>query len=381
MKGFLSFYSLFYGFDYARHFRRPPDFAPSNKIKMQFTVLNPKQLYLQVHRNSGIHPCFTHIYDYGNVGNLKQQNPDNMVIDRAYFDFDVSNPKIKQIKNDLIELQKVNLYYRKDKQAGLKKELQDLIINEHIAEVAINEAKDFTKKFKVRFGREPILFFSGCKGAHAYTFFEPIQQVDINRTLSWFAEDIKKKLNYRTLDLAVNKDAKTRLSRIPYSKHQYSLLSVVPFSIEDSYDTIMEKALNPIIGPFIREKHLSSFGSYLIELDNILKDNEKIENEIKESKRLVNPIKPSGCKISDHREWFKQIIRGPSKEYEHYDMYNCPFNDHEDHKPSFMVHKTGYKCKGCGRRGNYWQFLKDYYGWSDDQVKTHLKNKVLITCR
>jgi hypothetical protein len=26
------------------------------------------------------------------------------------------------------------------------------------------------------------------------------------------------------------------------------------------------------------------------------------------------------------------------------------------------------------KKGNYWQFLKDYYGWRDEDVKSRLKN-------
>ena len=58
-------------------------------------------------------------------------------------------------------------------------------------------------------------------------------------------------------------------------------------------------------------------------------------------------------------------------------MYKCPFKDHNDNNPSFMVYKTGYKCYGCNRKGNYFQFFKDYYGWTNQQVQTHLRTKKL----
>ena len=72
----------------------------------------------------------------------------------------------------------------------------------------------------------------------------------------------------------------------------------------------------------------------------------------------------------------RKFLGEPEKEYpeKEYVMYRCPFKDHPDNKPSFRVHKTGYNCYGCGKSGNYWQFLKDYNGWDDNQVKHYLKS-------
>jgi DNA primase len=78
-----------------------------------------------------------------------------------------------------------------------------------------------------------------------------------------------------------------------------------------------------------------------------------------------------------HRVFFRSILGDPVKEYpdKDYFMYNCPFQDHEDKKPSFRVHKKGYYCYGCQKKGNYWQFLKDYNKWDDEKVWIYLRNK------
>ena len=76
-------------------------------------------------------------------------------------------------------------------------------------------------------------------------------------------------------------------------------------------------------------------------------------------------------------EFFSRKYLGiPEHEYpdKEYVMYRCPFPDHQDTNPSFMVHKRGYKCYGCGEKGNYWQFLKDYNSWNDQKVKEYLNN-------
>jgi hypothetical protein len=64
--------------------------------------------------------------------------------------------------------------------------------------------------------------------------------------------------------------------------------------------------------------------------------------------------------LSDHIILFRYILGTPVKEYldKNYVMYKCPFPDHADKKPSFMVHKYGYKCYGCQRRGELLAVLK-----------------------
>jgi DNA primase len=76
-----------------------------------------------------------------------------------------------------------------------------------------------------------------------------------------------------------------------------------------------------------------------------------------------------------HRVFFRSLLGDPVRSYpdKEYVMYNCPFQDHNDKKPSFRVHKKGYYCYGCQKRGNYWQFIKDYHAWSDEKVKKYLK--------
>lgn len=371
----LSFYKSFYGHKFFRHFRRPPDFQ-TKEFKIQFTVQTPKQLYSYVYKNSGIHPCLVHVYNHGLLGNLYRKYSDRLIVyDRAFFDFDVDNVKLMELKKDLIDLRTRGLKFEGDRQVELKREIREAIINDKISRNAIDEAKDFAIRFKESFGKEPILFFSGCKGAHAYLFFNAIDPVNINRALTWFAEKIKTRYKYKTLDLSVNKDAKSRLSRVPYSEHQYTGLSVVPFKVDDDYDEIMDKSLSPPIEPFSREDHLTDFNSHLLKIDKIESFNDKVrKQEIKPNLSRTG----SRDKVEDHRSFFKSILGEPEREYpeKEYIMYRCPFPGHTDNNPSFRVYKTGYSCYGCGKKGNYFQFLKDYYGWSNNQVKSHLKSNM-----
>ncbi|AUB59382.1 hypothetical protein BK009_01005 [Methanobacterium subterraneum] len=377
MRGIQSFFESFYGPIFYRHFRRPTYFEKI-KFRIQFNVETPKSLYLHVHHNSGNHPCLIHTYDHGSRGNLKRNSSEKMVFDRVFLDFDVSNHEVKKIKNELTSLRSLGLKHEKSRQDELKDQLQDLITNEKIAEQAIDEAKYFSVKFKETFGKYPALFFSGCKGCHAYTFFKATGFKNLNLAVSWFAENVKKSYNQQTMDLSVAQDAQARLSRIPYSKHQLTGLTVVPFSIEDDYDEIIMKSLHPHIEDFDRVDFQTDFHKHLQKIDLV----ETYNSRVKSANRTTNKARLGGSKnfkgVHDHRAFFKSILGKPVREYpnKEYVMYSCPFQDHDDKKPSFRVHKKGYYCYGCQKKGNYWQFFKDYHGWNDEQVRQHFKTEI-----
>lgn len=367
----INFYGEFYGLNFFRHFRRLPDFK-NDKIRMQFTVKNPKQLYLHVHKNSGFHACLIHVYDHGSYDNLNGKDRNILQYDRAFFDFDVGDIEVASLKHILQHLRFRNNNGTKKLQEKLKEKLRELIIDEKIAKPAIDEAKNFSKQFKKTFGMYPALFFSGCKGCHAYTFFNSSKFHNIDAALSWFAKNIEE--TYPTLDLSVVKDATSRLSRVPYSKHQLTDLTVVPFTIEDHYNDIMKRALTPTVEPFNQLDYFSNFNDHLQEIDKRLEHNREIKEAERQAEAKLNPSKVSSYKNIDHRLFFKNLLGEPEGEYpeKEYVMYNCPFQDHKDHTPSFRVHKTGYYCYGCQKKGNYWQFLKDYNNWNDGQVKRFL---------
>jgi hypothetical protein len=358
MKGLLSFYESFYGTNFYRHFRRPPDFTKPN-FRIQFSVKDPKTLFIHVHRNNGNHPCLIHTYDHGSYDNLKDKKNNIMIFDRVFLDFDAENDEARKIKKKLVKLRSQGLFYKKSLQNKLQEKLQYMVINEKISKPAIDDAKDFTKKFKETFGKPPILFFSGFKGCHAYIFFKPVQFKDINMAISWFAKNAKKAYDYSSLDLSVTSDAMARLSRVPYSKHQLTGLTVVPFQLSDDYEDILGRSLNPCVENFDIDDYCMNFSKHLQEIDEI----EYYNSQIRRATQKPEMARRTNIKsVDDHRIFFRQLLGDPIREYPErgYVMYHCPFNDHADNKPSFKVNKKGYYCYGCGRRGNYWQFFKDY---------------------
>jgi hypothetical protein len=368
----INFYNSFFGCEFARYFRRPADFQIS---RIQYTVTTPQKLYLHVAKNSGFHQCFASIYDYCSLDQLKHNNLSNIYFDRIYFDFDISNSTLHNIKKTLVDLRSHGLKYRFSEQEELKLQLKDYVIN-GIAKPAIDDGKKFAYIFKQTFGKYPALFFSGFKGCHLYCFFEPTKLIDANKSIEVFSDKMKDVYNLNTMDLMVNKSALSRLARIPYSKHPYTGLSVIQFKISDSYEDIISKSMKPTVEPFNIGDHSTNFNMHLFKIDHILENNRLIKLEQNEARIKTNPKNYTPFDNVNHLRFFEDVLGEPEHKYpeKKYVMYHCPFKDHPDNNPSFRVYKTGYSCYGCEKSGNYWQFLKDYYGWDDNQVKHYLKS-------
>lgn len=383
---FKKFYEEFYGSHFSRFFRRPHKFGDNRNFRINFPIYNPNAIVFHVKRNSGHYPCMISTYDNSNdnaydklSGNPEKPDTLNSIflIDRIFFDFDVSNSEYKGLKDELENLRVQEIDHNKAKQREIQKKILKIVIYEKSAEKAVEEVKIFANLFKSEFGKYPILFFSGSKGAHAYCFFKPVKLTNPNYTIYHFVKKIKEVYEFETLDLSVNKDAITRLSRIPYSMHQITGLTVVPFNINESYGEIIKRAISPCVKQFDLEEHITNLGNHLEQIDEILHHN-KVTNENRFKKRYFKYLnnKHVNFNNTNHQDFFKEILGEPTRKYptKEYVIYHCPFPDHPDEHPSFMVHKNGYKCYGCNRKGNYWQFYKDYYGWNDSQVRNYLKN-------
>ena len=141
------------------------------------------------------------------------------------------------------------------------------------------------------FGNYPALF-SGCK-VPCIHLFKATKFKNLNLAVSWFAENVKKSYNLETLDLSVVQDAQARLSRIPYSKHQLSGLAVVPFSIEDVYDEILMKSLNPHVEDFIRVDYQTDFHKHLQKIDLV----ESYNANVRSVNETTNMVRIDGSKI------------------------------------------------------------------------------------
>lgn len=370
-----AFYSDFYGIKFARLFVRVPLTKCNPSTQLQYKILTPKQLQYQVNRNSGHFKCFISVYSYGSsIQDLNGNYKEHPSVDRVFFDFDLESAKIKNALDELKNLRKNGLNYNLSQQQELLDYIYNCIVNENASIDPINQAKRFAEYIYDEYGNYPVLVFSGFKGCHAYCFFEPVHLEHINGTIHSFADDIMETQNLGSMDLSVNKDPDNRKSRIPFSKHEITGLNVVPFHIDDSYEEIINKALNPTIQPFDLQDHLTTLNNHLEAIDKTITPFEP-ERRRRQMLRHKNQRNGSIMFNRDNRTFFQEVLGPPEMEYQNYDVYYCPFTDHTDTNPSFVVYSSGYKCFGCGRRGNYWKYLKERRGFSDKQIRKYLKLK------
>ena len=369
------FYSNFYGEAFFRYYIRVP--LHKKPIWKQRQVKTSKELYLNVSKSDEFYPSYATVYNYGTDDALKHKNIADLLFDRVYLDFDASNADAKIIQKELEEIQSVGLKHQLNKQRILQSKLRNMVISDRIAEKSINQAKEFALNFQKEFGKPPLLFFSGYKGAHAYLLFNPTKLKVPKESISEFAKDLKEKHDYDTLDLSVTSNAPRANARVPYSKHHATLLTVIPFQIHESYDEIMNNSLNPkntLKEPLNLEMYHTWFGEYLKEkIDAPIYLNQLLNPTI-DKKIPLQSTHSNFFKDSDHRMLIKNILGEPDASNDNYSKYLCPFNDHKDSSPSFTVYENGYYCFGCQKHGNFWQFLKDYYNWNNNQVKKYLKS-------
>ena len=110
----------------------------------------------------------------------------------------------------------------------------------------------------------------------------------------------------------------------------------------------------------LKKRNITQISINTFQKIDLLENHNTKVKEINQKKN-INHLNTPKKFINDHRLFFKSILGEPEREYpeKEYMMYKCPFKDHEDKKPSFRVHKNGYYCYGCQKKGNYWQFYKD----------------------
>lgn len=87
---------------------------------------------------------------------------------------------------------------------------------------------------------------------------------------------------------------------------------------------------------------------------------------LKQAHRLENVIRSCGVALSPRGEMGERL------------QANCPFPNHRDSTPSFMVyrHTQTFRCFGCGIGGDVLDFLQHYYGWSFQQSLDYLAREM-----
>ena len=162
----------------------------------------------------------------------------------------------------------------------IQKEYQNLLFTTDILKKSFADAKRLYDYFKEN-NINCYSVFSGSKGIHLYLFFDESKLINYSDISYKLANSYKSALNLSTLDLAVNKDAISRKSRVIYSKHETSNLFTTPFDIEcDSIADVLEKSRKQTIEQF-------NLADYTISDDDFVKSLKNIDNEISNKNKII----------------------------------------------------------------------------------------------
>lgn len=324
---------------------------------------------------------------YKTIGDLRIKDETARFSNCLFFDFDSDADELHDLKTEIKvaygNLTGRNLFKRI---AEIQKDYQDILFTTDILEKPFNDAKKLYDFFKSN-NIPCYTVFSGSKGIHLYIFFDECKLLNYSDISYKLANSYKSALDLPTLDLAVNKDAIARKSRVIYSKHETSNLFATPFDIEsESIVDVLEKSRKQNITEFNLHDYRIIDDNFVGVLKNIDAEisakNEIIIAEKKKWNQAINGGKISDAEkdaiFSDMRILLKVIIGEPVREFKNYNSYKCPF--HDDNSPSARVYKNNFLCATENLHLNYFDFIRKYFDLPDDDaVKDKMKElKMLV---
>lgn len=324
---------------------------------------------------------FSQLTYYKTIGDLRVKDESERFANCLFFDFDVDADELHDFKTEIKKTYgDLTGKDRLKRIAELQKDYQNILFTTDILEKPFNDAKklyDFFKSNNIKC----YTVFSGSKGIHLYIFFDECKLINYSEISYKLATSYKSALNLSTLDLAVNKDAIARKSRVIYSKHETSNLFTTPFDIEtESIADVLEKSRKQNITEFDLSKYTIADDNFVKTLKNIDADvsakNEIIVAEKKKWNQAINGAAISDAEkdaiFSDMRILLKLILGDPVREFKNYNSYSCPF--HDDKSPSARVYKNNFLCATENLHLNYFDFIRKYFDLPDDDaVKDKMK--------
>ena len=324
---------------------------------------------------------FSQLTYYKTIGDLRIKDESERYSNCLFFDFDADADELHDLKTEIKKA--YGDYSGRElfkKIAAIQKQYQKLLFTTDILEKPFADAKKLYDYFKSN-NINCYTVFSGSKGIHLYVFYDECKLLNYSEISYKLAESYKSALDLPTLDLAVNKDAIARKSRVIYSKHETSNLFATPFDIEtDSIDDVLSAAKKQKVTPFDLSNYTIADKSFVATLkkidDDVTAKNEIIVAEKKKWNKAVNGAAISDAEkdeiFSDMRVLLKVIVGEPVKEFKNYNSYNCPF--HDDNSPSARVYKNNFLCATENLHLNYFDFIRKYYDLADDDaVKDKMK--------
>lgn len=383
-KTLLNFYKSFYIGNFYRDFRaigqqnintlsfKGNHFKNFNNNKL-LKWLSSANKFINRSLYSEIYPA-VNFEEYNNKIKSRNNLTINKIYDRLYFDFDFSNEISKELKIKILEAININDLSLIDE---LRDQYIELLLNDKLAINPYNEVIKF-HDYLANNNIKSYILFSGSKGFHLYIFYPATTKFKdklINDTSLTMAKSYKNKLKLKTMDTSVNNDAYARVHRVPYTKHLITGLYCYPINIENSYTSIITKAMKPSIKDFII-KNYQNKTEFTTELVNLSKLLEKKKLEKLEAKKRLNKLrlvrnKKKGFKNDidlsniDCRTLANKILGSPEYTNGNLNRYSCCF--HNDKNPSLSVYQDRFICGGCGVILNYYDFIAKYFGLMDSK--------------
>ena len=341
---------------------------------------------------------YSQVTYYKTINAFKDKSESDRNVNCLFFDFDSDADELHDLKNEIkTAYENLTGKDRIKKISEIQNEYQNILFDSDLLDKPFNDAKKLYDYFKSN-NITPYTVFSGSKGIHLYIFFDECKLNNYSEISYKLANSYKSALNLETVDLAVNKDAIARKSRVIYSKHETSGLFTTPFDIEsDSIADILHSAEKQQLMEF----NLSDYAITDDEFVGVLKSidatiNEKNAEIISEKKKLKPTINGNSISdadkdaiFSDMRILLKLILGNPVREFTDYNTYNCPF--HDDKSPSARVYKNNFLCATDNLHLNYFEFIRKYFDLtpdddskeskfaSDERVKEKMKElKMLV---
>ena len=381
---FKEYYSSFYGNQYYRDLV----YVDTDLDKVLYSLKYPNvsklskvdnRFYNAIHknRNKGIGTLISSLTFYPSLEDFHSKDYSSRFTDRLFFDFDVDSKMAKELKENM---KNAKLYlYEEERRIAIEdyqKQFRNLIFNDNLLLEPFNELKSLISYFK-DLGIRPYPLFSGSKGFHLVIFLNPMKLNNINEISYNLADHLKRKLDLTLLDLSVNKDSIARKQRIPFSKHERTLLYTVPIDTNLSYDELLKqiKRNRPKPVPFDRESYLpeEEFHKNMVNLNAKITE-EKMYSQMKQQelqkqkRELLSAKRKNNNRDSvdnidfssiDMRSLVSKIIGSPEREYSNYSMFKCPF--HNDNNPSMKVNEKWASCYSCDFYYNWYDFIKNYF--------------------
>ena len=229
---------------------------------------------------------------YKTIGDLRVKDESERYSNCLFFDFDSDADELHDLKTEIkIAYGDLVGKDRLKRIAEIQREYQKILFTTDILEKPFADAKKLYDFFKSN-SINCYTVFSGSKGIHLYIFFDECKLLNYSDISYKLANSYKSTLNLSTLDLAVNKDAIARKSRVVYSKHETSDLFATPFDIEtDSIDDVLKKSRKQKIEPF-------NLSDYTIADDNFVGVLKTIDAEITAKNEII---------IAEKKKWNKAI--------------------------------------------------------------------------